>query len=311
MPARTSLHRHFGTPIQNRRRALFLTLAFGGFATPIFGATYELRVITSDDGEATRKILQVLARRLPGYHRSNDPQALRARRGSAVYVTLGPAALQTALDADLSGPLLSLFTSSEAYVRLTGESSRPRQHGPTTAIYAEASPAQQMRLIRALYGRRVSVGVLLTANTAYAQAALRLAARTNDLELDVQIVSAGENPVHALTRVRSAVVLLAVPDRELYTSASFRNILESTYRRNQPMIGFSSSLVEAGTLAAAYSTIEDIIAQAADVIEALAAGRLPEPQHPLYWRVAINDSVAKSMNIVVEPAARALGNPSP
>lgn len=313
MRALTTSRRRFLSPLQNRRDALYavLMLAAGGVSMPVFSAASELRVITSDDSEATRKILQALALRLPGYQSSHDALTLRARKGTAVYVTLGPAAFQAALEADLPGPLLSLFTSSEAYTRLLAGSPRRHQYGPTTAIYAEAAPLHQMRLIRALYGRRISVGVLITANTAYMQLWLHHAARANDLELDIQTVEPGENPIQALTRVRSAVVLLAVPDRDIYTAANFRNILESTYRRNQPMIGFSTSLVDAGTLAAAYSTIDDIVAQAGNVTEALMAGKLQEPQHPVYWRATVNDNVAKSMNIVVSAAVRALGNPSP
>ena len=274
-------------------------------ACRVVAASFELRVITGDTSDATRQILDALQRQFAS-SQVGDVRAFLQRRGPAVYLALGPAALQAALDVDLSEPLLSLFVSNEAYTRALAATKRP--HASVSAIYAEASPHNQMTLVRALYARRVGVGVLLTSNTSSQEGALRRAARSADLDLDLQYVEPGENIIRAVGRLRSAGVLLAVPDHDIYTADNLRNILESTYRRNQAMIGFSASLVNAGTLAAAYSTLHDTIAQVGNVVAAMAAGRIPEPQYPVFWRVAINDNVAKSLNIVVSDAARALGN---
>ena len=309
MPARSPARPCGRLPSPGRRVALRAALGAGVglLAGSSIAAGFELRVVTAGDDSATRQILEALARRLPGFHAASDVRGLAQRRGPAVYLALGAAALQAALDAGLDGPLLSLFTSNEAFTRVLGSS--PRQpRAAVSAIHAEASPHSQMMLIRTLYARRVGVGVLLTESTAAQEEALRRAARSADLDIDVQLVERGENAVRALTRVVSSTVLLAVPDRDLYTVDNLRNLLESTYRRGQGVIGFSASLVNAGTLAAAYSSIDDTVAQVGEVAAALAAGRLPDPQYPRYWRVAINDSVARSLNVVVSDAARRLGN---
>ena len=240
----------------------------------------------------------------------NDPRALAQRKGSGIYLTLGPAALQAAIEVNLGGPLLSLFTSNEVYTRLlAGASTSTRQ--AAGAIFAEASPLSQMALIRALYSRRVSVGVLLSESTANQEAQLRRAARSNDLDIEVQFVSSGENVVRALNRLRAATVLLTIPDHDLYTAESLRNILESTYRHGQGVIGFTPSLVAAGTLAAAYASIDDTVAHAAEIVSAMASGQPSESRYPLYWRVAVNDTVARSLNLVVNGAVRGLGNLPP
>jgi hypothetical protein len=103
-------------------------------------------------------------------------------------------------------------------------------------------------------------------------------------------------------------VLLAVPDPELYNAQVARALLESTYRRRQGVIGFSKAMVSAGTLGAAYASIEDVVAHLDEVVEALFAGRAIESQYPQYWRVAINDSVARSLDLIVDASARSLGN---
>lgn len=298
-------------PITRRKSLQALVLAATeGFASVLVAANAELRVITSGENEATRQILEVMARRLRGFVSDSDARALAQRRGPAVYVSLGPAALQAGLGVSLGGPLLSLFTSNEVYTRLvTVSGSSLRQQ--TGAIFAEASPQSQMELIRAIYTRKVDVAVLLSESTANQEASIRRAARANDLDIDVQFVSQGESAVRALTRVRSATVLLTVPDRDLYTAESLRDILESTYRRGQAVIGFTPSLVTAGTLAAAYASIDDTVAHAAELVTAMTGGQPLEPRYPLYWRVAINDTVARSLNLVVADRVRGLGNPPP
>ena len=60
-------------------------------------------------------------------------------------------------------------------------------------------------------------------------------------------------------------------------------------------------------LAAAYAPVDDVVAQAAELLAELEAGRLPPPRYPAYWQVAVNDHVARSLNIVISPSVRALG----
>ena len=38
----------------------------------------------------------------------------------------------------------------------------------------------------------------------------------------------------------------------------------------------------------------------------VVSGRIPEPQFPKYFSVVINDSVAKSLNLVIDDSVRAL-----
>jgi putative tryptophan/tyrosine transport system substrate-binding protein len=216
-------------------------------------------------------------------------------------------ALQAALEAEIGGPLVSAFVSSEAYQRLVGAAT-PRRTRPVTAIYAEASPAAQMQLIRALYRRRVTVGVLLSPATAHLRPVIEHAAKAADLPVAFELVEGGANPVRALNNLSSATVLLAVPDPDLYNAQVARAILESAYRRRQGMIGFSRAMVTAGTLGAAYASIDDMLAQLEGTLAALLSGQSVAPQYPQYWRVAINDSVARSLDVVVDDRTRALGN---
>jgi ABC-type uncharacterized transport system substrate-binding protein len=178
-----------------------------------------------------------------------------------------------------------------------------------TAIYAEPSPAQQMQLIAAIFGRRVAVGVFLSEQTAGLAAELTEAARAHGLELDLQRLAPAADLSRALNRLRSARVLLIVPDAGLYTPRTLRELIESGYRRRLPIVGFSAGLVAAGTLATAYADIDDTVAHLVEVLQASASGPLPPPGYPRYWRVAVNDHVARSLDIVIDESVRRLGEP--
>jgi putative tryptophan/tyrosine transport system substrate-binding protein len=69
--------------------------------------------------------------------------------------------------------------------------------------------------------------------------------------------------------------------------------------------------VTAGTLAAAYAAIDDVLTSLDGLLAELEAGRLPEPTYPRFWRVAVNETVARSLNIVVSDDVRHLGNKPP
>jgi hypothetical protein len=58
--------------------------------------------------------------------------------------------------------------------------------------------------------------------------------------------------------------------------------------------------------ASAYSDVDDIVAHLGEMIsEVESTGLLPMPQYPKYFQTQINDSVARSLNVVVDEPARA------
>jgi hypothetical protein len=64
-------------------------------------------------------------------------------------------------------------------------------------------------------------------------------------------------------------------------------------------------MVRAGVLASVYSDVDDIVTHLAGFIsEFESTGLLPKPQYPRYFQVKINDSVARSLNVVVDEPTR-------
>ncbi|WP_152606564.1 hypothetical protein [Aquabacterium sp. NJ1] len=289
-----------------RRRVLALLLGLGAVPRLAMSANKELRIVTAADPSAQRQMLQALRLRYPALLAESDPAVWDAHKNAGPVVTLGPAALRRALNADLRSPLISVLTSSQTYRRLAAN--LPRE--AATAIYADASPSAQLQLIAALFERKVTVGVLLSDASAYLEKALRQAAQQYALEILIAKTDPNHDPVRALNGLAGAQVLLAVPDSMLYTPDTLRAVLESTYRRGMPVVGFSAATVAAGTLASAYPDVDDIVADLADLIEGLGTSgndALPEPRFPHYWRVAVNENVARSLGIAITDKVRALG----
>lgn len=265
----------------------------------------EVRAIVADDSATTRLAVEALKQRIPTLtvvQRERPP----LRRPSTVALAIGPAALRAALDDNGEGPVMSLFSSQSTFNRLAG--AMPSGARRVSAIFAEAAPEAQLQLIRALFERKVAVGVLLSETTAHLEARLERAARRHDLELKVHRVAPGANVVRELNVLVASDVLLALPDPNLYSGNTLPSLLDSTYRRGKPLIGFSASFVEAGALAAAIATAEDVAAQVQDALADPDPSRLPEPAYPLYWRVVVNEQVARSLNIPIADTVRALGN---
>lgn len=260
----------------------------------------------SDDSDATRRIVALLKKRLPQatVHTASQFGTYK-HPPNAVHVAMGPAALRSLLAANPDGPVVSLFNSSLVYRELVAEAGA-RRRDTTTAIYAEPAPADQLRLIRAIYKRRISVAAIIQSAT-YIIPALRAAAGETNTDLTIEMVSATDTLFRALNRVADHPVLLAVPDPGVYNGDTLRNLLIATYRREQAVVGFSPALVRAGALATVTSESEDVIAQAEELLsDYLASGRLPREQFPKYFSVVINDSVARSLNLVIDDEVRQL-----
>lgn len=308
-------------PDASRRHALRLLTGLGvghGLVGPAAHAAgpsplRELRVITNPEAASGRQILQALKARYPTLVAEADPLAFDARKNPAVTVSIGPVALRRTLAAGLKNPLVSVMTSSQAYRQLVAQD-LGRDRSTVTAIYAEASPLAQLQLIAAIFESRITVAVLLSDASAYLERPLRQAASSLDLDLLVAHLAPSADAARSLTRLRGAQVLLAVPDSTLYTPDTLRAVLESTYRRGMPVLGFSSATVAAGTLATAYCAVDDVVADLVELIESgglLGSAPLPEPRFPQYWRVIVNESVARSLGVPMSDKVRQLGNQPP
>lgn len=268
----------------------------------------EVRVVLAAETAQHAALVRALRARWGAVSASSDAvAAARGRSAPLAYVAVGPRALQQALGLALDAPLIAVFVSRQAYGQLVADHGARAPRG-VTAVFAESSAVQQMRTIAAVMRRPVTVGALASTQSRDMEAAIKAAADGEGLSAMVQAYDSAIGLSRNLLRLAAADTILIYPDSEIFTPDSLRELLESTYRRRQPVFGFSEALVNAGTLASAFCSADDLAAQLVELLGTVADGRLPAPQHPRYWRVAINDSVARSLDIVIDASARSLGD---
>ena len=261
---------------------------------------FRFQIITGDDSSVTRRITDDLYKRLVPVFGGFRTELAQKRR--MVYVTVGPVALRNVVARKCDCVVIAAYTSSQVWRLVTSDLPSPRLMS-MTAIYAEPAPADQLRLISLLYKRPVRVAAIVSHETGFLKPVLDAAAA-----VEVEDYSDGDDINFALNRVGQAQVLLAMPDRTVYSAENFRNILLSTYRHNQAVIGFSADMVRAGALATTYSNIEHINAHVADLAaDFVSTGELAPPQFPRYFRTAINEGLARSLQVSVTEEAKKFG----
>lgn len=263
---------------------------------------YRFQIVTGDDSAVTRRIVDDLYKRLiPIFAEFRTELAQRRRM---LVVAIGPAALHDVAAKRCDCAVISAFTSSQVF-RSVAAGLPPARASAMTAVYAEPAPADQLRLVSLLYGRPVRIAAILGRETDFLKPALQG-------PVEVQDFGGGDDINRILSRIAQTEVLLALPDSAVYNTENIRNILLSTYRHKQAVIGFSADMVKAGALATTYSDIADIDAQVAEMAAAyVASGVLPAPQFPRYFRTVVNEGVARSLDVRVSDAVRNFARPAP
>lgn len=260
---------------------------------------YRFQIVTADDSAVTRRIVDDLYKRLVPTFSVFRTELAQKRR--MLIVAVGPAALHDVAKRRCDCTVISAFVSSQVFRSVVAGA--PPQ--AMTAVYAEPAPADQLRLISLLYNRPARIAAIVGRETGFLKPALAG-------QVDVQDFAPGDDINRVLSRIAQNEVLLALPDSDVYNTESIRNILLSTYRHKQAVIGFSADMVKAGALATTYSEIEDVDAQVAEMAASyVATGVLPPPQFPRYFRTVVNEGVARSLDVPVSDAVRHFARPAP
>lgn len=227
------------------------------------------------------------------------PEQLAAHHDAAdLIVAVGMkaaevAALQTTV------PVLVVMAPQSGYEGLIGSSNIQKSPRRIAAIYLNQPWDRQIDFLFAVLPARYKIGVLYTPAIKNEVERLHEEIAKRAGSLMAQPVYSDATLFDDLEKIlQSSDVLLAVPDSTIYSSSNVRNILLSTYRQNVPLIGISQGYVNAGAIAALFSTPEQIAEQSASTALAYAqSGRWPVSQYPKAFTIAFNQQVAHSLGI--------------
>lgn len=230
-----------------------------------------------------------------------DVDRLVIAENSELVIALGVNALQAASKLKHSTPVIGVFTPLPAFNKLLATSRR--YLGNFSAIVLDQPYMRQMMLIKAVMPNIKNLGVLLGANSSQYGELIKEAGEKATIYVTNENITQESDLIPKLNKaLDNNDALLAIPDPLVYSRETAQPILLTTYRHLKPVFGYSRSYVQAGALAAVYSTTKQLAKQAAEiaVISQASPGILPPPQTPRYFSIAVNYQVARSLNIVVE-----------
>ncbi len=196
-------------------------------------------------------------------------------------------------------PVLATMVPRAGYEELLSHARSNISTRPISAIYLDQPWGRQIDFLRAAIPGRRRIGLLHSLNAPIDFARLHQdVAQRGGLLVAQPTLSASELFSSLESVLALSDVLLAVPDSMIYNSSSIRNILLTSYHHGIPLIGLSQAYVNAGALCAIFSTPEQLAAQtSATVISFAQSGLLHEPQYPVDFTIAVNQQVARSLEI--------------
>lgn len=273
---------------------------------PLYAAPLTVTVVLSEQGGQYHEFSEVLRNKLldKNVHLNivSDLAYTVPERG--IVVAAGMAAATT-VAASNAPAVLNIFIPEPGYKKLLEDFADRRGSKTFSAIFLDQPIERHLRLIRALLPDKRHIGVLSYKGLMGELAELRLRAHGHKLILHEKRIQDDSQIYAGLQEVLyESEVLFALPDASIYNASTMRNILMTSYRSGDPMIGFSPGYVRAGALAAVYSTPDHIAEQAAKAILQYGETRiLPAAQHPQLYEVLVNEQVARSLGIDVKTPA--------
>lgn len=248
-----------------RRTAVFailMALLYGHSAIQA-EITYHVVIVTSSDTGYQKSIASRIHTNLEGAGTRTmtiaaDDIASTSRNGKTLYVTIGNYATQKLNDFDRASMVL----------RISDRVQPGRTYTSTKADLITAQPdCRHILLIRSLNPEWTAVGVLSSVGSADEAAALTRCAIRYNVNLQVYAITDKSDLLKTLeTAVRNNEVLLAINDPDIFNRHSVKNILLTAYRHRKPVIGYSDSFVQAGAIAAVYTSPDSAGDRATEIL---------------------------------------------
>lgn len=242
----------------------------------------EIRITSAAGAADTASLVQTVQAELSGA--SPAVKRLDAR------VTIGAAAFREALADDDSRPLVATYLTSVEFQEVLNGREHPAH---VTAVYSNPDPAAQVRLARQLLGQA-------TLGAFDSPAAHSLVTRVAGLGVRAIPTSPGQSIDSVLRSAQSLDAVIVFPDATVLNRSNINHAVRTLYQQRKVLIGHSLTLTRVGALASVYSSRDAIARGVLEIFEQYATTRvLPEPVFVSDIDVAVNDRLARSLNITV------------
>ncbi|WP_201348340.1 ABC transporter substrate-binding protein [Neptunomonas japonica] len=219
-----------------------------------------------------------------------------------IVLTIGSTAFEKALNKFKASPIIASFLPRRVYEELLERTLRKPNN--TTAVFIDQSMSRQLALARLIVPTGVTIGTVFGASSIHERERLYHAAKKTGFNIKSVALNSDDNPVNTLQPViQESDVFLAIPDQSAFNRASAKWSLFLALRLKKPLIGFSEKYVDAGALAAVFSSPQQIGKHAAETLNTyLETEVLVGPAHPKYFTVKTNLKSIQTINIQMDDA---------
>ena len=221
--------------------------------------------------------------------------------GSAdLVVSIGTLATEFVLASDTETPHLSVLIPQNRFDALLTEHGH-KEDGYRSVIFLDQPVERQISLISVLFPPDTKVGVLVDSSRRDLEGRIEESADRHSVKISVSEILPDQNVVRHIRRLVEESDLGLAVDHSLTLQPSIAKwLLYTAYRSRKPIIAFSKAYLNAGALAAVYSTPEQFGRHAGEEIRNIVdpdQTRHPFRRYSRYFSVDFNDSVARSLGV--------------
>ena len=215
------------------------------------------------------------------------------------WVAMGPKALEGLLKQPFKGQALALFVSSHQADQLRKSYAKQR----FSLLNNSPSLQRQLALIKVLKPQAKRIVLFHAQQNKVDLSAYQSAIKKLGFELSPNVLKDPLNwDRNALKALKSADLVLGLPDRAIYNATTIRSILMRLYRAGKPLIGPDKGYVRAGAVASTYASMTDTLQACAALINDPTPWPLSIEND--YFSVAVNAQVARSLNLSVSESSK-------
>jgi putative tryptophan/tyrosine transport system substrate-binding protein len=189
---------------------------------------------------------------------ANDDIVSPEKNVKTLYVAIGELAIKS----------LHEFDSNAFVLRINSRKISGTKYTSAQSDLITAQPVcRHIELIKSLNSDWTTIAMLSSIDSIDIAAAFTKCTIKQNLNLNVYAIMDESDLLKTLeTAVENNKVLLAITDPFIYNSHTVKNILLTAYRHRKPVIGYSDSFVQAGAVAAVYTSPESIGIKASRII---------------------------------------------
>ena len=285
-----------------RSFTICLLILFLAFLEPARGA--ELAIVLSERGGVYAEFAEQLGKSLAGTSwrvtavvTPNELTRNTDLRRAELWVSVGSDATRSVLAHGQAPALFATLLPRLSFEQLLSEHTANRPRGGITALVLDQPLNRQVHLIQQLFPGKKRLGVLVGPETRHLGSRLAQTAASYGLSLEIEDAGDDAAVVPAVNRLLArADILLALPESTVYSRHNVRPLLLASYRFQRPLVGYSVAFVNAGAIAALYSTPAQLARQTA---ETLLSGRKAGTTilFPEKFVLTYNRQVAQSLAI--------------